>query len=178
MTTVLENLAAQHRPMLLCYARALVGGDEHQAEDLVQDSFVTALRRHADFQEGEDYGRWLRGIARHKVLERRRAVASRPCIVDSRVIEGMDEVFAMFDSGSLLDESWKDRLIRLLSDCIGKLTPSLQDAINRVYREGLSLSAAAAVLALSPAAVAQRVSRARELIRACVQRHREPHVDG
>lgn len=173
MSTALDNLAVLHRPMLLCYARALLGGDEHQAEDVVQESFLTAHRRQEDFREGADYGRWLRGIARHKVLERRRAVASRPVVVDSRVIEGMDEVFALFDPGTTGEEPWKERLVRRLMQCIGKLTPSLRDAVERVYREGLSQREAAAVLASSPAAVAQRLSRARELIRACVQLQRE-----
>jgi RNA polymerase sigma-70 factor (ECF subfamily) len=173
MSTALENLAAQHRPMLLCYARALLRGDEHQAEDVVQDCFLTAQRRIDDYREGADFGRWLRGIARNKVLERRRSSASRRVVVDSRVIDGMDEVFALFDAGRSDDEPWRDRLLRLLSDCIGKLPPALHDAIDRVYRQGLSLRDAAAALAATPAAIAQRISRARELIRACVQLQRE-----
>lgn len=173
MPTALDNLAVQHRAMLLCYAQTLLAGDVHQAEDVVQECFLTAHRRHDDFREGEDYGRWLRGIARNKVLERRRAVASRPVIVDSRVMEGIDEVFAVFDVLSSGEEPWRDRLMRWLSRCLDKLTPPLHDAVDRVYRDGLSLRDAAAVLASSPAAVAQRISRARELIRACVQSQRE-----
>lgn len=169
MTTALDDLAVQHRPMLLCYARALLGGDLHQAEDVVQESFLTAHRRRDDFREGADYGRWLRGIARNKALERRRADASRPVVVDSRVIDGMDEVFGLFDAQGAGEESWKERMARMLADCIEKLTPPLRDAIDRVYREGLSLDGAASALASSRAAVAQRLSRARELIRACVE---------
>lgn len=173
MSTALDNLAAQHRPMLVCYARVLLGGDDHQAEDVVQDSFLTAQRRLDDFREGADFGRWLRGIARHKVLERRRAAASRPVVVDSRVIDGMDEVFALFDPGGSGEEPWRDRLLRLLTHCIDKLPPALREAVERVYRQGLNIRDAAAALASTPAAIAQRISRARELIRACVQLQRE-----
>lgn len=173
MPAALDTLAVQHRTMLLCYARTLLGGDHHQAEDVVQESFLTAHRRRDDFREGEDFGRWLRGIARNKVLERQRALAHRTVVVDSRVIEGMDEVFSLFDSRDADDEPWKDRLVRLLSNCIAKLTPSLRDAVDQVYQQGKSLRDAATVLASSPAAVAQRLSRARELIRACVQLQRE-----
>jgi RNA polymerase sigma-70 factor (ECF subfamily) len=168
----LDNLAAQHRPMLLCYARALVGGDEHHAEDVVQESFLIAHRRRDDFREGEDFGRWLRGIARNKVLEGQRSSARQP-IVDSRIVEGMDEVFALFDAGPTPDEPWRERLARLLKQCVDKLTPTLRDALMQVYRDGRSLRDAAAALASSPPAVAQRLSRARELIRECVQSRRE-----
>jgi RNA polymerase sigma-70 factor, ECF subfamily len=173
MATALDNLALQHRPMLVCYARALLGGDEHLAEDVVQDCFLTAHRRRDDFREGADMGRWLRGIARKKVLERRRAAASRPVLVDSRVIDGMDEVFSLFDPGPSNEESWRERLTNMLSQCVGKLPTNLHEAIDRVYRQGMSLRDAAAAIGATPAAVAQRLSRARELIRACVQLQRK-----
>lgn len=173
MPTALDDLAALHRPMLLCYARALVGRDLHRAEDIVQETFLTAQRRKDDFREGADFGRWLRGIARNKVLEAQRAAAQGPVVVDSEVIAGMDEVFALFDPAGFAEESWKDQLLRWLSDCIARLSPPLREAIDRVYREGLSLREAATALSSSPAAVAQRVSRARDLIRLCVQTRRE-----
>lgn len=173
MPTVLDNLAAQHRPMLLCYARALVGGDEHRAEDIVQETFLTAQRRKEDFRAGADFGPWLRGIARNKILEAQRAAALGPVVVDSQVMEGMDEVFSLFDPAGFGEEPWKDQLLRWLAHCIEKLSPPLREAIERVYREGLSLREAAIALSSSPPAVAQRLSRARELIRLCVQARRE-----
>jgi RNA polymerase sigma-70 factor (ECF subfamily) len=173
MPTTLDDLAVQHRPMLLCYARALAGGDEHRAEDIVQESFLVAQRRQEAFREGEDYGRWLRGIARNKALEASRAAAHRPIPIDSEVIGGIDEVFDLFDPGAAGEEAWRDRLLRWLSECVAKLSPHLREAIDRVYREGLSLRDAARVLSSSSSAIAQRLSRAREMIRACVQARRE-----
>ncbi|MBS0266668.1 MAG: sigma-70 family RNA polymerase sigma factor [Planctomycetes bacterium] len=170
MSTVLESLAAQHRPMLLCYARTLLRGDEHQAEDIVQECFLTAQRRFDDFREGTDFGRWLRGIARHKIQERQRQATRRPVVVDSRVIEGLDEVFALFDSSATTTEPWRDRLLRLLESCLSKLPAGMRDVMDGVYRRGLTLGQAAQQFESTPAAIAQRVSRARGLIRECVQR--------
>ena len=64
-------------------------------------------------------------------------------------------------------------MLRWLSECVAKLSPHLREAIDRVYREGLSLRDAARVLSSSSSAIAQRLSRAREMIRACVQARRE-----
>jgi DNA-directed RNA polymerase specialized sigma24 family protein len=62
---------------------------------------------------------------------------------------------------------------RLIQHCVEQLSRHLHDTIVRVYREGLSLRGAATVLGSSPAAVAQRLSRARDLIRKCVAERRE-----
>ena len=175
MALALNNLAIRHRPMLLCYATALLGGDENLAEDVVQESFLIAQRRFNDFRDDGDFGGWLRGIARNKVSELRRAAASQPMLVDSRVIEGIDEMFLLFDSvapENPEEETWRQRLSRLLNHCIDKLPAAVRLAIVEVYANGRSLREAAEALAATPAAVAQRVSRGRELIRACVEAHR------
>jgi RNA polymerase sigma-70 factor (ECF subfamily) len=172
MDTAFEILIGQYRPMLLCYARVLTYGDEHEAEDVVQESLLTAHRRLETFRRGEDLGRWLRGIVRNKVLESRRAARGRRAVVDSRIVAGMEEVYAIFD-GPADEEQWRERLQRLLRHCIERLSQHLKETVIRVYQEGLSLREAAVALKASSAAVAQRLSRARELIRKCVQEHQE-----
>ena len=54
METAFDILAAQYRPMLISYASTLLGGDRHEAEDVVQESFLVAHRRLGDFREGDD----------------------------------------------------------------------------------------------------------------------------
>ena len=78
--------------MLLSYARALLYGDEHEAEDVVQEAFLTAHQRLDAFRRDENFARWLRGIARNKAFESRRVVRRRREVMDSRILEGMDAV--------------------------------------------------------------------------------------
>ena len=169
MNTALEILAEQYRPMLLSYARALLYGDEHEAEDVVQEAFLTAHQRLDSFRRGENFGCWLRGIARNKALESRRVARRRREVMDSRILEGMEEVYAMLDASSPGEELWHERLQRLLRHCIQRLSQHLKDAVDRVYEDGMDLREAAAALGASSAAVAQRLSRARTLIRDCVR---------
>ena len=82
--------------MLVDYLSALLG-DAHLAEDLSQETLLTADRIFDRFEPGGNFAAWLRGIARNKIREHRRAVARRPLVVDSRVVDGMEEVLGMFD---------------------------------------------------------------------------------
>jgi RNA polymerase sigma-70 factor, ECF subfamily len=169
LDTAFEILAEQYRTMLLCYARALLNGNDNDAEDVVQETLITAHGRLDQFRPGGNFGAWLRGIARNKVLESRRAAKSRQAIVDSRILEGIEDVYGMFDPAALGEELWPERVRRLLQTCVGKLRRPLRDAVARVYEEGMSLQAAANALKSSRAAIAQRVSRARDLVRQCVR---------
>jgi RNA polymerase sigma-70 factor, ECF subfamily len=162
-------LAEQYRAMLLCYARVLLNGNDHDAEDVVQETLLTAHERLETFRHGENFGRWLRGIARNKVLESHRAAKGRKAIVDSRILEGIEDVYGMFDTSSLGEEQWPERARRLLLGCVQRLSRPLREAVSRVYEEGMSLQAAAGALKSSRAAVAQRLSRARDLVRQCVR---------
>jgi len=88
-------LAAEHRPMLLAYARALCYGDGHAAENVVQETLLVACRRLHEFRAENDghFGRCLRGIARNKAVEAHRAAGRGRVVADSRIIEGLEDVF-------------------------------------------------------------------------------------
>jgi RNA polymerase sigma factor (sigma-70 family) len=168
-------LAAEHRPMLLVYAKALCYGDVHAAEDIVQETLLAAGGRLPEFRGGGDghFGRWLRGIARNKALEAHRAGGRGRVVADSRIIEGMEDVFGRLDLPAAGEEPWEEKLRRWVRDCVDRLGPRLRGTVLKVYGDGLSLGAAAAAEGASYAAVAQRLSRSRELVRVCLERHRE-----
>jgi len=168
MDKAFDILAEQYRPMLQAYARTLAANDEHVAEDLVQETLMAAHRSLGSFRKGENFGRWLRGILRNRALESRRASVRRPLVVDSRIVEGMEEVYSLFDRPREDAVEWDDRL-DLMRDCIQRLSDTLRLTVLEVYARELSLKEAAVRLGASVLAVGKRISRARELIRACVQ---------
>lgn len=168
MDKAFDILAEQYRPMLQAYARVLAGRDEHVAEDLVQETLIAAHRSLDSFRKGENFGRWLRGILRNRALESRRAAVRRPLVVDSRIVEGMEEVYTLLDHPREDAVEWDERL-DVMRDCIRRLSETLRLTVMEVYTEGLSLKDAAERLGASALAVGKRLSRARELIRTCVQ---------
>lgn len=173
MSVAFDILAEHYRPMLAAYARVLMKGHEHDADDLVQETLVAAHRSLESFRPEEHFGAWLRGIARNKARESHRAARSRRAIVDSRVIEGVESVYALLDAPAPGEERWQDRARRILAQCVERLNQNLREAIVRVYQEDMSLREAAETLQSSPAAIGQRLTRARQLIRKCVETHAE-----
>jgi RNA polymerase sigma-70 factor (ECF subfamily) len=164
-----QILVEENRPMLLAYVSTLLYGDRHEAEDVVQESFLLAYQRLGGFRSGENFGGWLRAIARRKAMESHRASRKRRVIVDSRIIEGIEEVFAIFDSPPLGEESRAQRMNRWIQHCVGKIDKSLRIALLRVYQEGMSLRRAAAAEGVTSVAFAKRLSRARDAVRKCVK---------
>lgn len=172
-----DILAEQYRPMVLTYLRTLAG-DHSLAEDLTQETFLAACRGLSNFRKGANFGAWLRGIARNKALEERRAQARRRIVADTRIIEGMEEVYATLDAPRADGETWAERLA-LIHDCIARLSGKLRAAVEEVYQRRRSLRDAARVLDTSYEVIAQRLSRARAYLRECmVSRLAEEVVHG
>jgi RNA polymerase sigma-70 factor (ECF subfamily) len=70
-----QALYLRHTPTVLRFALRLSGGDVAEAEDLVQDAWLTAARGLAGFEWKSTFRTWLIGI----VLNRIRELALRNC---------------------------------------------------------------------------------------------------
>lgn len=170
MPTALSELVEQYQPMLVAYARALMKGNSHAADDLAQEAFLTACSRISDFREGADFGAWLRGIARLKAMEMWRKDRRAELVQDPEILEGIEETFASFDRQRPSEQSWKDQARDRLSLCLNRLNDGLRSLLILVYEKGVELRTACRELQISEAAAYQRLSRARELLRQCVQK--------
>jgi RNA polymerase sigma-70 factor (ECF subfamily) len=172
MQATLSKLVEQYQPMLVAYSRALMKGNVHAADDLMQEAFLTACRRMTEFREGSDFGAWLRGIARLKAMEMWRNDQRAEMIQDPEVLEGIEETFMSFDLRISSETSWKDDARKRLEACLNQLPDGLRSIVSLVYEKGIELRSACAELRLSEAAAYQRLSRAREVLRQCVQKTR------
>ncbi len=164
MERAFEILAAEYRPMVLSYLRAIVQ-DGHLAEDLTQETMLVAHRKIDAFDTERNFGAWLRGIARNKALQSSRASARHPMLIDSSVVEGMEEVYSLFDHSS---GPWQDR-ITAVRQCIERLNDAMRAVVTGVYTRGQTINQVASDLGHSFDAVAKRLSRSRRLIRECVE---------
>ena len=145
---------------------------ETDAPDVVQETFLQVYRHLATFRGGAQFSTWLYRIATNAGLMHRRAQARRPA-------ESLDEFLPHFDAEGKLEDT--PEALRIASRADELLDRSLlaekaQAAIDRLpdlYREAfvlrdleeLSTTDVAQVLGVEPAAVRQRVHRARLMVR-------------
>jgi RNA polymerase sigma-70 factor (ECF subfamily) len=138
--------------------------DVAEADDLAQEVFIAAWRDLASFRRGEDFGAWLRGIARHRLLAHFRARQRRASAVQRfqedvvRVAERELESSARDDVGRI------ERLLHCISE--------LPEKLRRVVRAGLDGTRPAALaeeLRTTVAAIYQLHYRANQLLRTCMQ---------
>src|SRR5262249_27921115 len=99
-------------------------------DDLAQEVFLAALKSLDTFRRGDDFGAWLRGIARHKLLVYFRTLSRR----NHALQRFRDEVTTLID-GDLEGVAAADRTetIERLLRCVAELPERLR----RVVRAGL-----------------------------------------
>jgi RNA polymerase sigma-70 factor (ECF subfamily) len=135
-------------------------------EDLAQEVFLAAFRNLSAFRRGDDFGAWLRGIARNKLYEHWRRTARR-----TRTLETFREEVARVVEVDLERAAAADRSedIEVLLRCISQLPEKLR----RVVRGGLDgdkPAALAETLDTSVGAIYNLHYRANQLLRTCMQK--------
>ncbi|APW62762.1 sigma-70 family RNA polymerase sigma factor [Paludisphaera borealis] len=151
------------------FLRSFIAAHVHQmdvVDDLAQDVFIAAFRNLHEFRRDEDFGAWLRGIARNKVYEYFRNSSRRHKAMErfheevSRLIESKFEEVVSND---------RSESIEVLLQCIGRLP----DRMRRVVRSGLDGHKPvelAGELGTTVGAVYRLQYRANHLLRTCMQK--------
>lgn len=173
-------MLAQHGDELLRYARRRVG-DPATAEDLVQETFVAALRQIGRFESRSAPRTWLIGILRHKLADHWRAVARRS--------EGVGGSNADVESDRWFDEggrwrrppgTWSVDPAKLAGDrefwsvvarCIESLPPTARAAFSMRVLEAADGEQVRNALGLSATNLGVILHRARLRLRGCLEEH-------
>jgi RNA polymerase sigma-70 factor (ECF subfamily) len=135
-------------------------------DDLAQEVFLAAFRNLHAFRRGDDFGAWLRGIARHKLYDHLRRSARR-----NRAMAAFREEVARVVEDDLERAVQADRseTIEALLRCIAQLPEKLRGVV-RAGLDGDKPAALAEALATSVGAVYNLHYRANQLLRECMQK--------
>jgi len=137
-----------------------------EVDDLAQEAFLAAFRSVSTFRRGDDFGTWLRGIARHKLQNQFRHESR----LQSALERFREEIrYAMEGDLETAAGMNSSERIEVLLRCVSRLPERLR----RVVRGGLDgqkPSALASTLNTTVSAVYSLHYRANRLLRKCVER--------
>ena len=155
--------------------------DAHVAEDLVQETFLAAVKSRGRFCGQSSERTWLVGILRHKLLDHdRRSSRERRC--DEREISYDDVLERCFERRGrwkVTPARWRENptsdlerreFWMALTQCLRVLPPGLSDAFLLRELDGLESDIICENLQISPANLWQRLHRSRMLLRECLER--------
>ena len=158
-----EVLVREHSGMLWSFLRGLGGAAD--AEDLFQQTCLTAWKTLDRYDRRRPFGPWLRGIAANVVLEaRRRSRNESP--VDGRVLEELEAYFAKLSVAP--GDTWPQKLDALVS-CLWGLSEDARRLIDLHYRDGLTCGEIAVRNSEHVETVKKKLQRVREQLFLCMK---------
>ncbi len=157
----LDDLVAKHQVGLWRYLRYL-GCEPDLAEDLVQQTFVTAWERPFEVRNPAATAAWLRTVARNHFLMAVRRERLRPAFTD---IERAEAAWAERTAGNDGSE-----LLDALRACLATLADRARRALDVFYAGTRSRRRVADALDITEDGAKTLLRRAREHLRACIRR--------
>ena len=153
----LDGLARRWTPRLLRYAARVLGGSGDSGEaarDVVQETWVGAIRGLRGLRDPAQFPAWIYGIATRKCADEIRARTRRRRL-DAAAADDAGKPMASLTSEEQID----------LATAIRRLPPIHRAAVHLFYREDLSVEEIAAVLKIPAGTVKSRLHHAREALR-------------
>lgn len=176
-----EAIMRRHNRTLFRTARGVVA-DDAEAQDVVQETYLRAFTRLADFQGGASLATWMARIAINVALDMlRKRGRSVPIAVQDLEDEPSPEQSMSFSAPpgnspeSVLASS---ELRALLQSAIEGLPPLYRSVFMLRAVQEMSVEETAYCLQVSGAVVKTRYLRARALLRDALSAQIEAHTDG
>lgn len=164
-----DRIYDEHVDALYAFVFFRVGRDASLAEDAVQETLASALRRHAEFDpERGTMGAWLTTLSRNVVrdLLRHHRRASDLAASWERIDRSLAQIYGAMASEPLPGEVLAREETRdLVQMAIANLPETYRSAISRTYIDGQTVAQLAAEQGLSIDAAKSLLARARRAFR-------------
>ncbi|HVQ90514.1 MAG TPA: sigma-70 family RNA polymerase sigma factor [Mycobacteriales bacterium] len=143
-----RQVCREHEGALYGYARRLIYGDHQLAQDVVQETLLSAWRHPDKLDNAEMSIRpWLFTVARNLVIDKHRARSRRPTEVSDAVLASTPATISDIDAALT---SWT------VQQALASLTPEHRAVLGEVYYRGRSIAEAAATLGIPEGTVKSR----------------------
>lgn len=164
-TLQVQTLFVQHQQAVMAFVLSLEPG-LHEAEEIVQETFVTASRKASTWTAGTNFFAWACAIAHFSTLsfQRDRGRSRRRLAEDvvELLAEHADDDFSVFQGR-----------VTALRGCLKGLAPKAHQLINLRYHAGQMPEQIAGEIDWTANAVRVALTRARDALRKCLDRSEE-----
>ncbi len=166
-TTTFQHEAVKHLTSLYNFALGLAK-NEDDAADLVQETYLRALRFHDRFQPGTNLRAWLFKILRNAFIDsywRRSREPAIPAIEDAEGEQG-SATLAGVEAARGIETEPLNRLVRIdLREALERLPDQFRTAIVLSDVEGLKVEEIAEIMDCPTNTVKTRLFRGRQMLR-------------
>ncbi len=144
-------------------------GNQADAEDLVQETYLRAFKGYGGFQEGTNLRAWLYKILNNTFINRYRAAQRRPKVADVEDVEDLYLYRRLHDPLAGADESAEDAAIAQITDDVVKeaidaLPEAFKVAVLLADVEGFSYAEIAEITEVPIGTVMSRIHRGRKAL--------------
>jgi RNA polymerase sigma-70 factor (ECF subfamily) len=167
-TALFEILMRRHNQRVYRVARAVVR-DEAEAEDVMQQAYISAFTHLQQFEDRARFSTWLTRITVHEALSRRRKQRPEEPLPETDRDSGgrpLDTFAATAPDPER--QAYASELRRVLETAVDSLPEAYRTVFMLRDIEGLSTSETAEGLELGDEAVKTRLHRARAMVRRAV----------
>jgi len=153
-----DRLFYRHRKRIMSVCLRYCGGNQAQANDLCQETFISAFGKLGQLKDCKRFSNWLDEIAKNK------------CISYLRKENTFQKVLADYElvMNTMLDneQQWSDAEIKLVEKLILDIeNDELKETIRLFYVEGKKSSEIARILNITQSLVTTRLNRFRTAFR-------------
>ena len=141
--------------------------DSYEAEDVMQESFLSAFDKLGTFKADVTFGAWLKRIVINKSITHLRKNGKRE-FVSLEVIPDRDEESTQYN-----DDDYSNKLVAQLLECIKKLKDNYRIALTLNLIEGYDYEEIATIMDISYQNARTTISRAKSKIRELALVHYE-----
>ena len=161
------HLLGQHDAALRAYVRTLVANDP-AADDLLQDTRLTAWRQFHKFEPGSNFIAWTKTIALHHVLNWRRKQQRHPTALSADVLELLAHELQSLEAPAPESAAVGSRQ-EALQHCLGKLPAAQRTLVQLRYHDEHDIDQIAGRVGRSEGAVYRALSRIRMALMDCIE---------
>ena len=166
----IEKLYKHYRKRLWFYVCRNIDSQQ-AAEDIVSDSFLTAIEKLGELRSNEAFGSWLYSIAYRKCLQHAQSEAALARFDSDSELESSIDQSPLGDMVKLpCDRIESEETKRLLREAIESLKPDMRTAVMMYYFEQMSVAQVGEVLGISENAAKQKLFRARKKLSARLEK--------